>query len=335
MRTESFISVVIPLLPDTECECHEKILEIHKALDKITYNYEIILIKQSIYYNELKSDDSIIDELPSLRILMLSGKNSLEIMYAAGVDNSVGDFVVTMNLETDDASLISNIVEECRTGYDVIVGTSKQRNSYAYNIISRPARFILRKIDCELPKGSTYLRCLSRRAVNSITRTARYHHKFFLRIQKSGYPIREFSYEKLDSRTPVKTFSDAIHDFSKIVVFNSTKPLRWASITGLIGSILSMLFSSYSLLSHFISGDIADGWTTIVLFSSFQFMILFFILIIFGEYISRILDDKSGQDDYSVVYEKNSDIMVSLDRLNVMDSTLNSEINKVQSGRRS
>jgi polyisoprenyl-phosphate glycosyltransferase len=45
------------------------------------------------------------------------------------------------------------------------------------------------------------------------------------------------------------------------------------------------------------------------------------------------LDERSEQADYSVVFEKNSAVMVNQDRVNVLDTSVGSEVNCVQTGR--
>ena len=48
----------------------------------------------------------------------------------------------------------------------------------------------------------------------------------------------------------------------------------------------------------------------------------------------RLLTEHGRQNDYSVVFEKNSSVMVNQDRINVLESsTSNKDINLVQTGR--
>ena len=92
-------------------------------------------------------------------------------------------------------------------------------------------------------------------------------------------------------------------------------------------SILMMIFTSIY--------GVVDGWTStflaISLFAMLQFLILGFI----GEYLARMLDEQSRQSAYSTVFEKNSLTMVDADRINVMESSTESEPNRVQTARNS
>ena len=102
---------------------------------------------------------------------------------------------------------------------------------------------------------------------------------------------------------------------------------------GWIGSVTSFLFDVYSLLVHLVKGHVVEGWTTTILFMSALFMMQFIVLSFFGEYLGRLLDERSDRADYSVVFEKNSAVMVNQDRLNVFTDSVSAEANRVQTGR--
>ncbi|EMV7411744.1 glycosyl transferase family 2, partial [Enterobacter soli] len=184
----------------------------------------------------------------------------------------------------------------------------------------------------DIPPNSTGLRCLSRRAVNAVTRIGRFHHQFYLRIHKTGYPADSLVY------TPLKESEGAgvvksLRRLMRLVVFNSSRPLRWMSLLGFGGSVAGFLFACYSVIIHLFSGLVVEGWTTTVLFMSSLFIVQFVMMAFFGEYLGRLLDESSAQAEYAVVYERTSDIMINLDRVNVMDTSLSIEPNHVQTGR--
>jgi len=101
----------------------------------------------------------------------------------------------------------------------------------------------------------------------------------------------------------------------------------------LLGSFSAFLFAMYSLLVHLVKGHVVEGWTTTILFMSALFMMQFIMMAFFGEYLGRLLDDRSEQADYSVVFEKNSAVMVNRDRVNVIGDSVSAEVNLVQTGR--
>lgn len=155
-----------------------------------------------------------------------------------------------------------------------------------------------------------------------------------MRIAKSGYPQSTYSYSLIaDNGKKQRTLYQGIRQGIRLLIFNSTSPLRWMSGLGLMGSFLGFVFAAYSLLIRLFKDNVVEGWTTLVLFSSILFMLLFLILAFFGEYLGRLLDDRSEQHNYSVVYEKHSSVMVNENRCNVLNDSISQDVNRVQTGR--
>lgn len=328
MKTESFLSIVIPLKKLNK----NKFIKLHALIESKFSDYEILLITddETESYTEI---DTLLHNYSSIRNIHLSGSVDADIKYGAACENSVGDFVLLFNLDSDPVDVIIPMYEKCCEGCDIVIGVAPQSRTLTYKVVRKLFNFILKGIEYSVPEHSTELRCLSRRAVNAITRTGRFHHKFYMRIQKSGYKQESFRYNIDPDFNEIKNISTMSSKLIGLLVFNSTRPLRWMSMAGCFGSLLAFVYATYSVVTHLISGHVADGWTTIILFMSSLFMILFTILSFMGEYIIRLLDDKSDKDDYSIVYEKNSFVMINSDRVNVMEKSESGFFNHVQTGR--
>ncbi|MDU6685605.1 MAG: hypothetical protein E6470_18535 [Enterobacteriaceae bacterium] len=119
----------------------------------------------------------------------------------------------------------------------------------------------------------------------------------------------------------------------RLMVFNPSRPLRRVSVVGAIGSTSALLFAIYGIVVNLINGHVVKGETTTILFLSLLFMLQFIMLAFFGEYLSRLLDARSEQAAYSVVFEKNSAVMVNQDRVNFLNDATAEESNLVQTGR--
>lgn len=334
MRSEAFVSVVI-LVDAIRMSIDNSLKDIQCELDKRYSDYEIVVVVQGPVLEESPSDDieKILSTLPSIRYIQLSGSVSNDVAWGAGLENAIGDFVILFDYLNDPVCLISKSVDKCKSGYDVVIGVANQPTTITYTAFRDFAGKLLSAIDYHLPKNSTGFRCLSRRAVNSVTATGRFHHQFYLRIQKTGYPSCAITYDVEPKSSEKKTFPRGMQQLLNLLVFNSSRPLRWMSALGLFGSSAAFIFAVYSIFVHLISGSIVEGWTTTILFMSMLFMLQFIMLAFFGEYIGRLLDDRDECANYSVVFEKNSVVMVNEDRFNVIDSSAQSSINKVQTGR--
>lgn len=331
MKSESFVSVVIVVKARLR-DIHATLMDVHRVLDENYTDYEIVTIAAGINSTNASDEDIILKKIPSVRIIHLSTEVSIDIALVAGLENAIGDFVVLWNPYADPVEVIPELVKKCRGGQDVVVGVTTRPKSFSYRIIRRLVNMTLKAIEYDLPVNSTGLRCLSRRAVNAVTRIGRFHHQFYLRIQKTGYPAGAFPYIPLHEGEGMGLFS-SVRRLLRLMVFNSSRPLRWMSAIGFSGSLAGFIFACYSVLIHLIDGHVVEGWTTLVLFMSLLFTLQFIMMAFFGEYLGRLLDESSDQSEYAVVYERNSDVMLNADRVNVLSDSVSSEKNLVQTGR--
>lgn len=331
MKNESFVSIVIVVQNHLE-EIYENLVKLHLLLDANYTDFEVVVITSGLGSTNANVEDKVLKNIPCVRIINLSTRVYNDVALAAGLENAIGDFVVLWNPISDPEHVIPQIVNQCRSGMDVVVGVTTHIRTLRYRIIRKLMNFALRTIDYDLPQNSTGLRCLSRRAVNAVTRVGRFHHQFYLRIQKTGYPAGAYNYTPLNESEGVGVI-ESVRRLLRVLVFNSSRPLRWMSILGFSGSLIGFLYACYSVLIHLIGGHVVEGWTTTILFMSSLFIVQFIMMAFFGEYLGRLLDEGSAQAEYAVVYERNSDIMVNADRVNVLTDSIHPDANQVQTGR--
>jgi len=335
VKSDSFVSVVL-VQNQPLSMLESELIHTQQNLDERYIDYEIVVVGQGTSKDFTMQDETVLKNIPSLRYLQLAGQVPLDVAWAAALENAIGDFVVMFNPAADPVQAISETVSLCKSGYDVVVGVAIQSRTLAYRVFRSMADRILNLVEYSLPRNATELRCLSRRAVNSVTCTGRFHHQLAMRIQKTGYPQTAYNYKLLPtawSGIHHTSLLSGIRGLLRLIVFNSSRPLRWMSGLGLFGSFSAFVFSVYSILVHLLKGNVVEGWTTSILFMSSLFMMQFVMMAFFGEYLGRLLDDRSEQADYSVVFEKNSAVMINQDRINVLSNPVSAELNRVQTGR--
>jgi hypothetical protein len=334
MKSDAFVSVVLVVdkAPHTSFEA---VAGIQEHVDARYSDYEILMIVLGPIREPISglAEDSITRRLPSIRYIQLATRVDGDVAWAAGLENAIGDFVVLFDHEADPVSAIADVIDACKSGFDVVVGVADQALTIPYRIFRALADRLLGAVDYHLPRNATSLRCLSRRAVNTVTRTGRFHHQLHMRIQKTGYPSCTYDYKLAQSSAGKKSLARGVRDFIQLLVFNSSRPLRWMSMLGFVGSLAAAIFAAYSVLIHAVTGNVVEGWTTTILFMSILFMLQFVMMAFFGEYLGRLLDDRSEQADYSIVFEQNSSVMVNPDRVNVLTESTSSDRNLVQTGR--
>lgn len=322
-KQDAFVSVVIvadvPLVGLAKC-----LVELLANLTTRYSDYEIVVISQGPVEasRDWREEDSLLEDTSCIRWIQLSGHVHPDVAWAAALENAIGDYVVMYDPHRDPLRSIWETVHLCQSGFDIVVGVAPQQKTTAYGVFRPLADSLLTAAGYSLPRNSTTLRCASRRTINAVTRTGRFHHQLYMRIQKTGFPQTTYDYELKNENTQHRTLVAGGRKLIRLLVFNSSVPLRWMSTLGLLGSLAAFIFASYSLAAHFIFGTIVEGWTTTILFMSILFLLQFVMLAFFGEYLGRLLDERSGQADYSVVFEKTSRRMVGGDRVNVASDSV-------------
>ncbi|WP_017008449.1 hypothetical protein [Enterovibrio norvegicus] len=331
MKSEVFVTIV--LISDGNSEnLSDYAARVQSHLDIRYSDYEILIIDQCNCVLLNQSLSVILQHVPYIRYIKLVSEVSHDVALAVGLENSIGDLVLYINHNADDIKLIDEMIECSLLGGDIVVGTSKDATTKLYRLVRKAFSRYIRSVGYSLPSNFTGTICLSRRAVNAVTDTGKYYCKLYSRIANIGHVIHQIDYPitKISRKKSLKSgVLEAIHHS----IFNSTKPLRWMSLLGIAGSSMSFVFSVYSLVVNLVSQQVAEGWTTTIVFMSFLFMLLFTMLSFFGEYLARILDDTSNRKEYNVAFEKNSSVMINELRNNVLSESVTKKVNHIQTGR--
>ncbi len=331
-KSQSFVSVVT-VIDIENIDCVNRLASVQNYLNQQYSDYEILLmVKKEVQAAIHLYINNTLKTIPAIRYLQLTSNPSDEIALAAGLENAIGDFILLINLASDPIDNIGKAIEMCKAGHDVVIGTAQNPCSVTYSIARPLVTGLLRYIDYRLPRNATNFRCLSRRVANAIMAAGHFHRQLFMKIQKSGFEAAELNY--IAESKKVKTFTKGFREVMSLMVFNSSAPLRLMSGLGLSASAFACLVSLYAVTIRFLQDDVVSGWaSTILLISVFAF-IQFIILSFISEYLARLLTEQKHSQDYSIVFEKNSLVMVNQDRINVLDDSTNvADTNLVQTGR--
>lgn len=331
-KSASFISIISIITLEHGIDC-ASINQLYHFLDERYSDYEIILVGHEKLSNKIKLElDKLLSSIPSVRYIQLSTNVSCDVAYSAGLENAIGDFIIFFNIHTDPIELIQKAIDACKSGSDIVIGTSINRNSLSYRFFRPLTNYLLRLIDYQIPKNATHFRCLSRRAANSVMSTGHFYHQLSMQIQKTGYSSTSIAYSLKSYKQ--KHLIDGARDLMHLLVFNSELPIRVMSFLGLSASILAFVFSSYALIVRLINNQVVSGWASTIFIISFFSIIIFTMMSFILEYLGRILVEIDHKNSFSIVYEKDSSVMINQDRINVLNESQDLfDVNFVQTGR--
>ena len=145
-KDESFVSV-ITAVNRFNIDSLTRLSDIQHELDKKFSDYEIILMAQKSVQKAIAGEmEHILKDVPCIRYLQLSSDVNSDVIWSAGTENAIGDFIVCFDLKSDPLSLITDSINLCRQGNDVIVGTAKQKQSMPETIPVHRKRGLMRWI---------------------------------------------------------------------------------------------------------------------------------------------------------------------------------------------
>jgi polyisoprenyl-phosphate glycosyltransferase len=312
------ILVTVALVANNDREIlDKKIKEIFKILVENYRCFEILIVDNS----SLDGSDLVIkklqEKLPNVRLLVLSRSYHLEIAYSAALDNSIGDYVVLIDIISDPPDLIPKLIAKAAAGSDVVVAEREDRKSdtLGEQIFAHMFYFLTGKIlGFKFSSSASYYRVLSRRAVNSVIKikSKNRYLKYFTMLV--GFKDATVPYQKLPRARPVagsskknkRRFMSSIAFAIDILISNSSLPLRIASVVGALAAFASLAFLGYVLIIALIKKHLAEGWLTSSVVNGTMFFLMFVVLAIMSEYIARILNETKDQPLYFVAEESNS-----------------------------
>jgi glycosyltransferase involved in cell wall biosynthesis len=298
--------------------------EVYDTLAERYANFELILVDNGSRDDTPEVVRALLATHRCVRYLRLSRRMKPETAVMAGLEAAIGDFVVTLHPEFDPPAEIAAMVERCRAGADVVLGVAPfpRPPGVVYRALRagfyRVARGLL---GIEPVRVNSGFRCLSRAAVNAVTRVRRRRRFFTLLASEIGLSTATHVYRFISrtGRFPRVNLRRAVRTAASMAVNHSAAPLRLVSLLGLGGSFLSLLYSLYVVVVYLFKQDVMPGWTTLSLQVSGLFFLVFVMLTMIGEHLGRLMDEAVDRPLYHVREEQASAVMLAdVSRRNVL-----------------
>ena len=333
-RKDVFVSAVV-IRPDQQ-HFQDDLAALSTILSSNYLHYEIVVIN-TVSANGVFEEkvDAALKQIKHVRYIKVFNNVDDNILFAAGIENTIGDIIVASYPEFLTEHNIKESVDLCFAGNDVVNGLSNTKTGLLQKISKQAARKILsRLLSYSIPYNDAFFRCISRRALNGAIGTRHFHRFVFLRLANTGEKQTNVELDllrpcKAESRRFLDSFSRAV----SAVIFNSTVPLRIMNVGALLGCFITLLIAAYTIAIKLLKDKVVEGWPTLMLASSCLFFFLFMILTFIGEYLIRIIFDNNTYAPYHVLAEKHSSVMLNYNELNIREDSVSSEVNLTQTGR--
>jgi glycosyltransferase involved in cell wall biosynthesis len=292
----------------------EKITTLSKILRTRYANYEVLLVDNGMKQQELADVKKLLPSVACIRVIRLSRSHDTDTAIFAGVEASIGDYVCTL-YNNDPVDEIPHFIEKTQD-YDIVFGIASNLKRESY-LEERGARLLYwysnRFLHINIPPGSTFFICMNRSAANALTRSGRFMRHIRHMAKRVGFhganltydlPVGHGAYHRANAVTVWSRAIDLLSNYSN-------HPLRVVTYFGIIAGLLNIVYALYVLAVSLSKDDVASGWTTLSLQSSFMFFILFLILALLAEYIGKILNETQQEPPYHIMQELSSTINIA------------------------
>ena len=299
------ITILLPAYNESESipelkSCMETVMK-----DNPNYEWEFLLINDGSTDHTLQLIQETAENDSHYHYIDLSRNYGKEIAIMAGFDYAKGDALIIMDADMQHPiDVIPEMIKYWEEGYDDIYA---QRQTSEESWLKRKTSKVYYKIlqkstNIPIQKDTGDFRLLDRKCIDALKNmreTDRNNKGMFSWI---GFKKKGIFYQqkkRQHGKTKWSYYKLLNLALNGITSFTTT-PLRFASIFGIIVSLLAFLYLIYIIFKTLIIGDPVQGYPTIMVTILFLGGIQLIALGIIGEYLSHIFNETKKRPSYFI-----------------------------------
>ena len=279
---------------------------VREVFSSLPFSYEFVLVDDGSSDNswQVIEQQHSHGDICAIRFIRNEG-HSMALKRA--FEFCQGQWVITMDddLQHPPAELPKLLdATQANPDTDVIMGAYGAKRAQLHKSIGARVYQAVLRSSFSLPTDLriTSFRAIHRRVVDEIVRRdLASPHAGFMILSATDRIInvdvehhaRQFGQSGMNLRKSVATLLDGI-------ALNSTLPLKFIGIGGIVLSMLAMLLGSYYLLAWFTGNIGLSGFTTLVLLLTFFSGVILAAISIVGLYIMRLIQQATFSPHYSL-----------------------------------
>jgi glycosyltransferase involved in cell wall biosynthesis len=287
------LSIVLPVYNE-EKNIDLLYTKLISSVEQLKCAYEIIFVNDGSIDNSLEIIINLAKNNPNIKYIDFSRNFGHQIAIYAGMENSKGNYVLTMDSDLQDPpEEIINLYYKVKQGFDIVHARRKQRKGETIfkKLTAKIYYRILRKITkCDIPVDVGDFRIISKKVVDILKQMPEQEKYLRGQIAWVGFKQTFIEYDR-DQRAEGKT-KYSTSKMTKLALDGITSfsdfPLRFATYLGFFVSIISFVLMLWVLYKRLIVKEYVQGWTSIILSVLFMGGITLITIGIIGEYISRM-----------------------------------------------
>ncbi len=307
------LSVVIPAYneQDNVPRCAS---EVSRLLDSHNIDYELIFVNDGSTDRTWQRMSQLAASDERIKAINLSRNFGKEGAIFAGLESAGGDAVALMDcdLQHPPATLLEmyNVWNNNRGEIDIVEARKKNRGKEKtiYRLFAKLFYKMIGNMSGLDMRDASDFKLLDRRAVDALLRMP--ERLTFFRAMSSWVGFRtEKVYFDVGERTSGKSkFSArvsiryAIHSITSF----SSDPMQLVTVAGVITFLIALVFGANTLYNK-LTGNSAEGFSTVILLQLVTSAIIMFSLGIIGYYLAKIYEELKHRPRYIIKDKLNFD----------------------------
>jgi dolichol-phosphate mannosyltransferase len=280
------------------------------AIEKITTDYEIILVEDcggDGSWKKILQNCSIHSQVKGIK---LSRNYGQQYAIQAGLDASLGEYVITMDCDLQDLpEEISKLYNEAKQGSEIVVASRLDRQDEFFKRIFSSIFYKILSYLSETKQDRTVANfaCYHRKAVDAMADINDFN-RYYPMIQQ----LVGFRYTKVEVKHAPREIGKSSYTFSKrmklainTILSFSDKPLRLTVKLGVFLSLLSICVAITLVLVYFYGDIEVKGWASLALFVSFFSGVIISVLGMVGLYVGKTFESVKKRPTYIIQESKN------------------------------
>ncbi len=284
---------------------YRELVRVLRDLENL-YQFEIIFINDGSKDDTLEILEKLADKDGRVVVISFSRNFGKEAALVAGADFAKGNACIFMDADLQHPpDVLPVMLKKWKEGYKVVNAVRKERVGEGF-LKKANAKLFYKLMnllsDIPIPENVGDFRLLSGEALESFRNL-----KERRRFNKGLFSWIGFSPAYVEYEQKPRYHGSSKWKFMKLIEFAiegitsfSIKPLKIASVIGLVISIFSFLYGIYIIIDTLIFGNEVKGWPSLMVLILFMGGLQFIFIGIIGEYIGRIYDEVKQRPIYIV-----------------------------------
>ena len=299
------VSFVIPCYR-SELTLPKVVAEIEETMARIgKYEYELVLINDCSPDGTANVIKSLCEEKSYIHGLSFSKNFGQHAALMAGFRAAEGDVVVCLDDDGQTpANEVDKLLDKIEEGFDAVYARYAHKQHSGFRNFGSRVNDLMTRVMLGKPKQLF---------VSSYFAVRRYIVEDMIRYEYSypyviGLVLRSTkNITNVDVQHREREIGSSGYTLSKLfgLWFNgftafSIKPLRIATIIGVVSAIAGFLYGVYTVIKKFVLPDVPQGFSAMMSIVVFFFGIILLMLGLIGEYVGRIYISMNNAPQYII-----------------------------------